>query len=210
MQKTEHYINPSDEERIRQAVADAESRTCGEIVPIIVRASDAYAHLHLMGGIAFAITAFVLGVLLSPESHPSLFLMLQILGYGLGSLLFRIDPLKRLFLTQREIEAKVFERAVHAFHEHNLHKTQESTGILIMASLLEHRVQILADSGINEKVGNDAWQKAAGLLIQALKEDRPGDGFCEAIAVCGEVLAQHFPATGKNPNELLDQIIIDA
>jgi len=208
MRKVERYLNPNDQERIRRAVAKAESRTRGEIVPMIVRASDAYAHLHVAGGIAFAVAAFVTGMVLWPKSHPSLFLMLELLGYVLGDLLFRIDGIKRLFLTHREMEAKVFDRALRAFYEHELHKTRESTGVLILASLLERRVQILADRGIHEKVGDAEWRKAANVLTRALKERRPGDGFCEAIAVCGEVLTRHFPADGssprENPNELPD------
>jgi putative membrane protein len=109
------------------------------------------------------------------------------------------------------MESKVFDRALHAFYEHDLHKTRESTGILILASLLERRVRILADRGIHEKVGDAEWQKAADALTRALKEKRPGDGFCEAIGICGEVLARHFPANGKNPqgnpNELPDAAI---
>lgn len=208
MRKLRRYLSSDDEERIRRAVADAESRTRGEIVPMIVHASDSYAHLHVAGGIAFAVTAFVMGMILWPRSHPSWFLMFEIFGYALGDILFRIDGLKRLFLTHREMEAKVFDRALHAFYEHELHKTRESTGILILASLLERRVQILADRGIHEKVGEAEWRKAANVLTRALKEKRSADGFCEAIAVCGEVLARHFPAAGENPNELPDRPIL--
>jgi len=209
MRKVRRYLTSKDEERIRLAVAEAEARTRGEIVPMIVHASDSYAHLHVAGGIAFAVTAFVMGMVLWPRNHPSWFLMLELLGYVLGDLFFRIDAVKRLFLTHREMEAKVFDRALRAFYEHELHKTREATGILILASLLERRVQILADRGIHGKVGDAEWRKAANVLTRALKEKRAGDGFCEAIAICGEVLERHFPADEKspqgNPNELPDQ-----
>jgi putative membrane protein len=211
MRKIRRYLSEKDEKTIRQAVADAESRTRGEIVPMIVGASDPYAHLHVAGGIAFAVAAFVIGMALTPKIHPSWYLIFEIIGYVAGSLFFRLDSIKRLFLTSGEMDTKVFDRALHAFYEHELHKTRESTGILILASLLERRVQILADRGIHEKVGDQEWQRAAGLLTRALKEKRTGDGFCEAIAVCADVLARHFPITGENseenPNELPDQPI---
>jgi putative membrane protein len=211
MARVQKYLSKGDEERIRRAVADAESRTLGEIVPMVVRGSDSYAHLHVVGGIALAVTAFVMGVQFWPTNHPSWYLMFEILGYAAGTLLFQIDGIKRLFLSRQEMEAKVFDRALRAFYEHDLHKTREATGILILASLLERRVQILADRGIHEKVGDVEWRKAADLLTRAMKERRTGDGFCEAIAVCGEVLARHFPAPGEgpgvNPNELSDGLI---
>ncbi|MBI5197487.1 MAG: TPM domain-containing protein [Nitrospirae bacterium] len=209
MAKIWRYLTPSDEERIRHAVVEAESQSRGEIVPMIVRASDSYAHIHVTGGIAFAVTAFAIGMMVWPEGHPAWFLMLELLGYVAGSLLFRMDGVKRLFLTHREMEARVFDRALRAFYEHELHKTKESTGILILASVLERRVRILADHGIHGKVGDAEWRKAANLLTGALKEKRTGDGFCEAIEVCGVVLARYFPAIGgkpgENPNELPDQ-----
>ena len=207
MRKIRQYLNEQDAEKIRHAVGEAESRTRGEIIPMIVHASDPYAHLHVAGGIAFAITAFAIGAAFWPKSHPSSFLIFEIIGYAAGNLLFRLDSIKRLFLTRREMGAKVLDRALRAFYEHDLHKTKESTGILILASLLERRVQILADRGIHEKVGDAEWRKAANLLTRALKEKRTGDGFCEAIAVCAEVLARHFPGDGENPNELPDQPI---
>jgi len=207
MRKIRRYLNKTDEERIRHAVADAESHTRGEIVPMIVRASDPYAHLHVTGGITLAITAFVIGVTFFPKIQPSWFLIFEIIGYASGSFLFRVDSIKHLFLSNREMETKVSSRALHAFYEHELHKTKESTGILIFASLLERRVQILADRGIHEKVGDREWKKAADLLTRALEERRTGDGFCQAVTVCAEVLAQHFPAGSENSNELPNQPI---
>jgi len=202
MRKIRRYLTTEDEEKIRRAVAQVESRTRGEIVPMIVRASDAYSHLCMIGGLVFAVAGFVVGLVLWPALHPSWLLLFEIGGYFMGSLLFRIDRVLRLFLSDREMEARVFDRALRAFYEHNLHATRDATGILILASLLERRVQILADRGIHQKVGDAAWHGAAKALTRALKEKRTGDGFCEAIAICGDLLAHHFPASGVNPNEL--------
>ena len=207
MRTIRRYLNSEDEEKIRRAVAQAESRSRGEIVPMIVHASDTYNHLRVAGGIAFAVAAFVIGLTLEPALHPSWYLLFEVIGYLAGSLFMGIDAVKRLFLSGRETETKVFARALRAFYQHALHTTKESTGILILASLLERRVQIIADRGIHEKVGDAAWRKAAEVLTQSLKEKRAGDGFCEAIAICGEVLARYFPAVAENPNELPDKPI---
>ena len=162
----------------------------------------------MTGALVFVVMVFVMGIIFMPEKHPSWFLGLEILGYVFGNILFWNDKFLRLFLSGQEMEEKVRSRAIGVFYEHRLHKTEQSTGILIMASLFEHRVHILADSGIDEKVGTEKWQQVSDILTHALKENRVSDGFCEAIAVCGDVLAYHFPASKKNPNELLDQIDI--
>jgi putative membrane protein len=210
MRKVRRYLTAEDEEKIRRAVAEAESRSRGEIVPMIVHASDHYVYLRVASGIAFAVAAFVIGLLLRPALHPGWLLLFEIIGYLAGSLFMECDGVKRLFLTGREMEAKVFDRALRAFYQHELHMTKESTGILILASLLERRVQIIADRGIHEKVGDTAWRKAAEVLTRSLKAQRTGDGFCDAIAICGEVLARHFPhvpSAGERRNELPDRPI---
>jgi len=207
MRKIKKYLSATDEEKIRRAVADAESRSRGEIVPMIVHASDHYGHLRVAGGIACAVAAYVAGLVLRPTLHPSWFLLFGTAGFVAGSLLFRLDGVMRLFLTDRERTAKVFDRALRAFYQHALHTTRESTGILILASLLERRVQIIADRGIHDRVGDATWRKAAEALTRSLKERRAADGFCDAIAICGEALACHFPTGADNPNELPDRPI---
>ena len=209
MRKIRRTLSTADEAKIKSAVARAESRTRGEIVPMIVRASDAYAHLHVTAGIALALSFFAIGTAFRPQIHPAWVLLLQLFGYAAGSLLFRIDGVKRTFLKSREMNRKVFDRALRAFYEHDLHRTRDATGILIMASLLERRVQILADRGIHEKVGDAEWKKAAELLTRALSAGRTADGFCDAIAACGDVLARHFPASRENTDELPNEPIME-
>ncbi|HTP41392.1 MAG TPA: TPM domain-containing protein [Nitrospiria bacterium] len=207
MRSIQHYLNAEDEEKIRRAVAEAESHSRGEIVTMIVHASDHYGRLRVAGGIACAVAAYAAGLALFPSLHPSWFLLIETAGFVAGSALCRLDGVMRLFLTNREREAAVYDRALHAFYHHALHTTREATGILILASLLERRVQIIADRGIHDKVGDATWRKAAEALTRALKEGRVADGFCDAIAICGEALARHFPAGIDNPNELPDRPI---
>ncbi len=106
------------------------------------------------------------------------------------------------------MDLQVRRRAEAAFYEHGLHKTREASGILIMISQLEHRVQILADRAIDEKVPPKTWDAVVEQLVQATKEGRPTDGLCRAINQCGELLAVHFPARpGDNPDELGDDLV---
>ena len=76
------------------------------------------------------------------------------------------------FLSGKRIEETVRERAVMAFYEKQLYKTRDETGILIFISLLEHRVWILGDRGINAKIAPDFWEKIASELSSGIKEKR--------------------------------------
>ena len=108
-----------------------------------------------------------------------------------------------------KIDEEVHQRALQAFFSRNLHATKDRTGILIMVSLLEHRVEILADTGINAKVSRDTWQRIVTDMIGRIKSDNLTEGFCIAVRECGEVLAKDFPGTHDNPDEISNKVIIE-
>ena len=60
-------------------------------------------------------------------------------------------------------------------------------------SLLEHKVWVLADKGINEKIKQGTLNKFARHVAQGIREDRACDTLIEAIREAGELLALHYP-----------------
>ena len=78
-----------------------------------------------------------------------------------------------------------------------------------MISVLEHRVEILADKGINDKVAKDTWNKILAPLVYSLKNDRLGEGLVQTIVECGKVLSMHFPIQEDDKNELSNKIVTD-
>jgi putative membrane protein len=44
-------------------------------------------------------------------------------------------------------------------------------------------------------------------LLADVHDGRPGEGICAAIEQIGAVLAEHFPKTATNPNEIPDKLI---
>jgi putative membrane protein len=103
----------------------------------------------------------------------------------------------------------VHTRSLAAFTAHGLHHTKAHTGILIFASLLEHRVVVLADKGINEKVPAGTWDEVVKILTGSLKSGNGCDGFCKAIERCGDILAQHFPRTADDQDELSNNLVTE-
>ena len=77
-----------------------------------------------------------------------------------------------------------------------------------MVSLLEHRVEILADTGINEKVDRDTWNNIITDMLSSIKASGLTDGFCVAIKECGEILEKDFPGSHDNTNEISNKLII--
>jgi putative membrane protein len=108
------------------------------------------------------------------------------------------EPLKR-----RRVQRLAFQQ----FMAKGLHQTQARTGVLILASLDERHAELIADEGIHAKVSQEVWADAMEALVLHMKNGQPTEGFVQAVRICGEVLAEHFPPGAQNPNELPDTIV---
>ena len=80
--------------------------------------------------------------------------------------------------------------------------------MLIFVSIAERYVEILADAGIDSKVDQAAWQQIVDKFVSDVRSARVADGFRIAIQKVGEILAEHFPAGAKNPDELPNKLYV--
>jgi putative membrane protein len=210
MKTAENFFTPEEQERIRQSIIKAESRTSGEIVPMIVGASRRYAEIELIG-LAAGLALGTVAALFFHDPWGSIHaqLMFPLVGGVIGFLVCRIPAVKRRLIPERQIAEAVDLRALAAFTAHGLHHTKDHTGILILASLFEHEVEVLADRGINEKVQPETWNEVVGILTAGLKSGKACQGFCAAIEKCGDILAQHFPRAPDDRDELANKLVTD-
>jgi putative membrane protein len=188
--------------RIEVAITDVEQRTAGEIVVVAVPRSDAYHEARLLYGAAFALAAAAFAHLLWPGLAVAWLLWLQI---GVAALLWLVlgwPPLLRLLISARRLGDAAQRRAREEFLDHNVFATRDRTGVLIFVSELEHRVVMLGDSGIHERVHADGWQHHVEHIVGAIRAGRAADGVCEVIAELGAVLAEQFPPRPDDRNEL--------
>ncbi|MEZ4600059.1 MAG: hypothetical protein R2940_09780 [Syntrophotaleaceae bacterium] len=208
MKRTGGFFSDEEKRRIEEAVEKAETRTSGEIVPMVVEAAHDYPRAEIIGGGFFALG---LASLISWYWwHASLwsFLPAFLLLYLPCKWLIRYLPhLKRCFIANEEIDAEVRERALVAFVEQGLHHTRDETGILILICLFEHRVEVLADRGINAVVPQQTWQEIVDMIIDGLHQGQACEALCRAIGRCGAILAEQFPLQAGDRNELPNLII---
>jgi putative membrane protein len=68
--------------------------------------------------------------------------------------------------------------------------------------------ELIADQGIDDQVEPAVWDRAMTALVAGLKRGEPGAGFAAAVTLCGEVLAERFPAGADNPNELSNAVVV--
>jgi putative membrane protein len=206
----EHFFSAEEQEKIRQAVTTAEQKTAGEIVPMIVSSSARYAEVEMAG----LMVGLVLGTLATflwqdPWGSVHSQLLWPLAGATIGFVTCSIPAIKRRLIPKERIESAVDLRSLAAFAAHGLHHTREQTGILILISLLEHRVEVLADRGINEKVSAGTWDEIVQIVTMGLKSGNACDGFCRAIERCGEILAQHFPRRPNDKDELANKLVTE-
>ncbi len=204
----DRFFPPEARERVARAVREAEARSMGQIVPVVVGRSERYEEAPWIAGVLLAALATavaeVTGVGVTAWELP----FVQ-LGAGLiGALMARIGPVRRLLAGKGHIEEAVRARAQQAFLENGLTRTERGTGVLVFASLMEHRAVVLGDHGIHEKMGDEGWQKGVDALVAGIGRGDPAAGFCDAIALVGATLAEHFPrpAGAAVPNELPDEL----
>ena len=203
MTKSDKFFTDEERQRIEAAVRAAELRTRGEIVPLVVDAAHNYPRAEIQGGGLLALAVAANASWWAFDGSLWIFLAIFLLGYWPCRLLLRLcPPLLRLLIHPAEIDAEVEECAKVAFLDHNLHRTVDGTGILILICLFERRVQVLADHGIHHAVPPETWQKVADMVTAGIKQGRTSDTLCEAVAYCGELLAENFPPRADDTDEL--------
>jgi putative membrane protein len=208
------FLSPGDREKIIQAVREAEQGTAGEIVPLVVSQSYSYPLAGIIGGGVLALpAALALSRFISARfwiSDPDHWLFLGILTLCFAAFhqaCKRILWLKRLFISQREIEEEVDEAAALHFFREGLHQTRERTGILIFISVFERRVRVLGDQGINAKVSKDQWDRIVHIITDGIQQKNQAEALCRAVKEAGCILQAHFPLGPHDRNELKNLVI---
>jgi uncharacterized membrane protein len=95
-------------------------------------------------------------------------------------------------------------RAIQVFSSLQVWDTEENTGILIYVLLADHKVEIIADRGIQKKVAHEEWVAICNVMDEHFRAARYHDGAVAGVRAASELLVRHFPATGENKNELPD------
>jgi putative membrane protein len=202
------FFSDADKERIRRAVAEAESRSSGEIVTMVVKESERYREAEALGALLLAGLVAVIASVVFHHVTIWTYIPVVCLLFFPSLLLFRRFPRLKLSFAGKGRQAEaVRERALAAFYEKGLYRTEGETGVLIFISLLERKVWILGDRGINEKITPAHWQALAGELASGIRSGRGADALCQVISGCGSLLASHFPRRPDDRNELSDEIL---
>jgi putative membrane protein len=187
--------------RIGDAVRDAESRTAAELVVEIRARSGSYEHADARFAAALALVSLAVLVFMPWNVPPVAVLIDPIVVYAAGVVIARRSAaIRRLFTRPRERQQVVRTQAAALFFERGVANTTDETGLILYVSLLERRIEVLADRGVLRKVAPNDWNAA----LAALRSERPldADAVIEAIRTLGAVLERAVPAEATNVDEL--------
>ena len=201
-------ISDVEKAKINDAIRAAESKTSGELYCVLAQNAGSYRLMPVAWAAALAL--LVPWPLIAGTTWSAMTVyVIQLAVFAIAAIGLSQPAIRFHIVPGRTKRERAHAAAMRQFWAHGMHKTEKRTGVLIFAAAAERYVEIIADAGINAKVTQEVWDGAVAALVAAIKDGRPGDGFVEAIAQCGAVLAQHFPAPpgAANPDELPDRLV---
>jgi putative membrane protein len=177
-------LDPAVTTAIVDAVRELELCSCAEVVVEVRGRSGSYAHADARFASLVAFVALLV-LLFSPWPFHAPWVAIDVaLVWLLGIFSAkRSDAARRLMTSARERETQVRILAASVFHDRGVANTGEETGVLVYLSVMEQRMEVLADRGVLEAVPSMEWNrivagasaKAAtpATLLEVMRELKP-------------------------------------
>ena len=189
---------------LTDCVKKIEATTDAELVLVVRARSGSYRHADYVFG---SLVAFLglLFLLFSPFDFHQYWVAIDVaLLFAMGAFVTsRSNSLRRLLTTDKFRSEAVRTGAAAMFYEAGIANTNAEMGVLIYLSVLERRLELIADRGILKGVNALEWNQ---LLFELHEAGRKADAptLLAGMENLGALLTKHLPATGENPNELPD------
>ena len=199
------FFTDAARRRVTEAVAEAEACTAAEVVVVVRRASSRWREVDLGAG---AVVAF--GVLLLLLFHPRpiavevmpVDVALSFLGGAVLS--SSLGTVKRALLRRKRVDEQVRMAARAAFVEQGVSRTRGRTGVLVYVSMLERRVLLVPDVGVDARL----LEAQARALSDSLSRGADLDAFVAAVRSLGPALSASLPHGDDDVNELPDAPVV--
>lgn len=211
----------TEEERaaIAAAVAEAEQQTGGEIATAIIPESDDYGFRELLASVVIGVVVYSVLTFFAPAVEtvlarvfwtynswmlPTAIGAIATLSGGLAYVLAQIPALDRAIIPTEAMHEAVRRRALRHFMESGAYDTRDRTGVLLFVSVLERRVELVADRGITERVEQERWDAIVADLTDGIAGGNAGVALAEAVRSVGKILAETVERRRDDTNELPD------
>jgi putative membrane protein len=193
-------LDPTVTAALTDAVRDLERQSCAEVVVEIRRRSGSYAHADARFASVIAIATLVL-LLFSPWPFAAAWVAIDVvIAWCIGHFVARrSDAIRRVMTTARERASASQVCAAAVFHERGIANTAAESGVLVFLSLLERRLEVLADRGVLQAVPSLAWNR----VIEAARvQTGTPEALVKVLHELTPLLACHLPWREGDVDEL--------
>ncbi len=111
----------------------------------------------------------------------------------------------RVVLSRKKIADPVAE-AQQQFERLGMTRTAHRNGVLILLAPRSRKFAVIGDTAVHEKCGDSFWRLLAAAMELHFKRGEFTEGLVHGIERAGAILAEHFPPTAGDRNELPDDI----
>ena len=209
-------VSEQDRERLARRVAVLEAKTGAQVVTALVARSDSYPEAPWK---AFALGASLaaLGVALESLFHlewqsadptPASAAAILAAGIVLALICLLWTPLARLFTDRLRRGVEVGQHARAMFFDRGLDRTRGRIGLLLLVSVFEREVVLLADDGFEGKIDNEDWQELTRRVTLLLRHQGAAPALHAGLdQLEALLLSRGFRGDGTG-NELPDAVIV--
>ena len=199
------FLSQDARRRTADAVRAVEALTSAELVVQVRQAAALYREADYLCGLSLAMVTLLV-LLFAPRSFAvASFPVQTLLGFALGSFLSsRFPAIKRRFVTNKAAARETYRGARAAFVDLGVARCSGRWGILVSVSLLERRVELVADIGVPwQSTLAGQWRSVEAELASAVT-GADFERFIAALASLGPALATALPRRDDDVNELPD------
>lgn len=111
----------------------------------------------------------------------------------------------RVLLARRKADDPVAAAQAH-FERLGMTRTAARNGVLIFLAPRSRTFAVIGDTAIHEKCGDAFWTELATAMTEHFKRGDFTAGLVHGIDRAGALLAEHFPRSADDVNELPDTI----
>lgn len=201
------FLTDHDRQQIASAITETERRTSGELIAVVAQTADDYRYVPLLWPALAVLLLPAILLTIEPGMSAWTLYLIQAAMFLMLALLAHLPPVRMALVPDSIKRRRASRLAREQFFERGLHLTEGRTGVLIFVSVAEHYVEIIADDGINALVPPGTWDKAVAEFVERVRTGRIAEGFLAAIEVVGKRLAEHFPHSADDRDELPNRLV---
>lgn len=196
--------------RIGQAISRIESQSRSELVVMVKQRAGVYSEYPLAAGTILAFLSLTYFRFAPSYFDEWLIYAGTLSAFILGAVGVGASPaLTRLAAGRKRTEKSVEIMARACFQKGGMHHTASKTGVLIFVALLERRVLLIPDRGVESAIPPVEWVEAQEAFDEIFRSKNPEDALIGKLDELGMLFSRYLPPSGVNLNELPDNMEVD-